>query len=90
MNKKSNNDLEENKQHTGINVAAFVCGIIAVVSFLFYYLALPTGIVAVVLGAKGAKRHGSGLAKAGLILGIIGLAVTVLVYCAMISAIVIG
>jgi hypothetical protein len=63
--------------------AALTLGIISVVTCLFYYLALPTGILALILGGKGAAT--SKLAKAGLILGIIGLSLTVFIYIFMIG-----
>ena len=75
------------RPYTGLNVAAFVCGLISILSCFFWYLTLPTGVLAIVFGAKGAKKTGSKLAKAGLILGIIGLALFVLLYAIMISGI---
>ncbi len=55
-------------------IAALVCGIVGI--WLF-----PAGIVAIVLGRKAQRQiqlrdeHGRGLAKAGVILGYIGIAV---------------
>jgi hypothetical protein len=68
--------------HLGGGVLAL--GIISIVGSLFYYVALPTGILAVILGAKGSKMS-SKLAKAGMTLGIIGLSITVLIYVILIG-----
>ena len=69
----------------GLSIAALVCGVFGILSILFSYLVvvtvigLITTILGVVFGAMGRKRsmlmHGrpSGLATAGLVLGIIGL-----------------
>ena len=64
--------------------SALVLGIISIVTNLFWYLTLPTGILAIVFGAKSAKRFGSKLGKAGLILGIIGLSLFAFAYVGMI------
>ena len=72
--------MEEKKKSTVFNITGFVCGIISIVSFLFYYISIPTGIISIVCSAKGIKKSESKLAKAGLILGIIGLSICVLTY----------
>ena len=73
----------ENKEKTGMPVAALVLGIISIITHLFWYMTLPTGILAIILGAKSAKRTGSKLGKAGLITGIIGLSAFVFVYASL-------
>lgn len=80
--------MEEKKKSTVFNITGFVCGIISIVSFLFYYISIPTGIISIVCSAKGIKKSESKLAKAGLILGIIGLSICVLTYILFITAIV--
>ena len=62
----------EDKNKTGMPVASLVLGIISIITALFWYLALPTGIMAIVFGATSLKRFGSKLGKAGMILGIVG------------------
>ena len=74
----------EEKKKSGMPVAALVLGIISIVTNWFWYITLPTGILAIVLGAKSAKKLGSKLGKAGLILGIIGLSLFALVYISLI------
>jgi hypothetical protein len=64
-----------------------VLGIVAVVSavtFIFWWAAIPTGILGVVFGVLGSKKakHGApkgGQAKAGIITGAIGLVVAAIV-----------
>ena len=81
---------ENNKNYSGMPVASLVLGIISVLTGIFYYISLPTGILAMVLGAKSAKRLGSKMGKAGLILGIIGVALTVFLYITIIILLVLS
>lgn len=82
--------MEEKKNSVALNISGFVCGIISILSFLFYYISLPTGIISIICSAKGIKKSGSKLAKAGLVLGIVGLSLCVLVYIFFISLIVLS
>lgn len=82
--------MEEKKNGVALNISGFVCGIISILSFLFYYISLPTGIISIICSAKGIKKSGSKLAKAGLVLGIVGLSLCVLVYIFFISLIVLS
>lgn len=77
----------EDKNKYPKNVASFVLGIISVLTAAFWYLTLPTGVLAIIFGAKGIKRTGSKMAKAGLIMGIIGLACFVFIYLGLIAII---
>ena len=73
--------MEENvKEKSGMPVASLVLGIISIVTNLFWYMFIPTGILAIIFGAKSAKKMGSKLGKAGLIMGIIGISLGVFVY----------
>ena len=76
---------EDARRHSSMHVAAFVLGLLTVLGHLFWYISLPCGVLAIIFGAKSAKKLGSKLGKAGLILGIIGLAGTILTYAAIIS-----
>jgi len=66
----------------GAHIAAMVLGIISIISSLFWYITLPTGVLAIVLGTKTSKH--SGMGKAGLVLGIVGLSLFAFFYIAMI------
>ncbi len=74
----------EDKKKSGMPVASLVLGIISVVTNLFWYITLPTGILAIVFGVKSIKRLGSKLGKAGMILGIVGLSLFAFVYIGLI------
>lgn len=72
------------------NVASLTLGIISIVTALFWYLTLPTGILAIIFGAKAIKRTGSKVGKTGLITGIIGLSLFLLIYVGLILIIVLS
>ena len=72
------------KRNSGMPVAALVLGIISIVTNLFWYITLPTGILAIVFGAISARKLGSKMGKAGLITGIIGLTLFAFVYISLI------
>ena len=71
---------ENNKNKSGMPVASLVLGIISILTALFWYITLPTGILAIIFGAKSAKKMGSKLGKTGLILGIVGLSLFLFIY----------
>lgn len=70
------------KKKSGLAVASLTLGIISIVLFGFWYIALPTGILAIILGNKSVKKYGSNMAKAGIITAIIGLSIFALYYVA--------
>ena len=74
----------EEKNKSVMGIAALVLGIISIVTNLFRYMVLPTGILAIVFGVKSARRTGSKLGKAGMITGIIGLSLFVFSYVGLI------
>lgn len=73
--------MEENdKRKSGMPVASLTLGIVSIVTALFWYITLPTGVLAIIFGAISAKKLGSKLGKAGLIIGIVGLAMFAFIY----------
>jgi lysylphosphatidylglycerol synthetase-like protein (DUF2156 family) len=76
-------------QSTGLAVGSVICGVISVIlslfSFCLWFLSLPLAIVAIVLAviARGkiarGEAGGEGLAKAGLITGVIGLILSIMI-----------
>ena len=80
----------EIKNKSSLGVAALTLGIISVVSTLFWYITLPSGILSIVLGRKAISRVGSKLGKAGFILGIVGLSIFTFIYLSIIAMILIG
>ena len=73
--------MEENKNV--MHICSLVLGIISIVFALFWYIALPTGILSIIFGVKSARRTGSKIGKAGMITGIIGLSLCVFMYVGM-------
>ena len=66
---KEENVNEKNK--SAMAIASLPLGIISIVTNLFWYMSIPTGILAIIFGAKTTRKLGSKLGKAGLITGII-------------------
>ena len=74
----------EEKKKTGMHIASLTLGIISIITALFYYISIPTGILAIIFGVKSVKINGSGVAKAGIITGIIGISLVSFIYISMI------
>ena len=66
------------------HIVSLVLGIISVLTTFFWYISLPTGITAIVLGTKSYKQAGKKLGIAGLITGIVGTAICLLIYISLI------
>ena len=79
--------MEENKNV--MHICSLVLGIISIVFALFWYIALPTGILSIIFGVKSARRTRSKIGKAGMITGIIGLSLSVFMYVSIILIIVV-
>lgn len=71
--------MEENNKMT-MHIASLILGIISILTVFFWYITLPAGILAIVFGVKSARRTGSKLGKAGMVLGIVGLTLFVFIY----------
>ena len=74
--------MEKNKY--SMHIASLVLGIISIITAWFWYITLPTGILAIIFGVKSAKRTGSKIGKAGMITGIIGLSLFAFTYISII------
>lgn len=62
----------------GLAIASLICGIIACALFCFLPVAALLGVLAIVFGVLSMnKPTGGGLAKTGLVLGIVGIGLTV-------------
>ena len=70
-------------------VASLPLGIISIILNLFWYISLPTGILAIIFGTKTIKRFGSKIGKAGLVTGIVGVSLCVFAYISAIILILI-
>ena len=71
---------DKNGNRMVMHIVSLVLGIISILTALFWYMSIPTGIVATVFGVKSYKQMGSKLGLAGMITGIVGLALTVFIY----------
>ena len=83
--------MEENKKNKDVTgSASLTLGIISICFALFWYIALPTGILAIIFGVKSAKKTGSKVGKAGMITGIVGLSLFLLIYISFIFLIILS
>lgn len=81
---------ENNSNKSTMHIASLVLGIISIVTSLFWYITIPTGILGIVLGVKSAKRTGSKIGKAGMITGIVGLSLFAFIYMGIIMMIILS
>jgi hypothetical protein len=71
------------------HVVSLVLGIISIVTILFWYISMPSGIISIVLGAKSYKRYDKKVGLAGMITGIVGLSLCLLIYISLIIIVII-
>lgn len=81
---------DEIKNKSSMGAAALTLGIISIVFAIFWYISLPSGILAIVLGKKAINKVGSKIGKAGFILGIVGLSLFAFIYLSFIAGILIN
>lgn len=77
------------KSKSAMAIASLPLGIISIILNLFWYISLPTGILAIIFGTKTIKRFGSKIGKAGLVTGIVGVSLCVFAYISAIILILI-
>jgi len=64
----------------GFRIASLVLGIVSLVIFCIWYLSIPCAILAIVFSVLAKKKSGkSGMTTAGLVLGIVTLAILAVV-----------
>jgi hypothetical protein len=63
----------------GFGIASFVCGLLSILLWFAPYIGLPLGILGIIFSIKQRKINSTGLATAGLILGIIGIVIDTLI-----------
>lgn len=70
------------KRSTGLATASIALGIVSIVTFCCLYAALPCGALAIILGllSRGGEMTFSTTGKIGIILGIVGLVITIALY----------
>lgn len=77
MDQNTNMPQTESK---GMAIASMVLGIVSLVLFCFVYVCVPCGIISIILGGitLAKKKAGKGMAIAGVVCSIIGIAVYVI------------
>ena len=76
---------KEVSNYSGMPAASL--GIISILTIIFWYMSLITGILAIVFGVKSIHKINSKLGKAGMVLGIIGVSLCCFIYLWFIFAI---
>ena len=66
------------------HITSIVLGIISIVTMLFWYISIPTGVTSIVLGVKSYKKYDKKIGLAGMITGIVGLSLCSLIYITLI------
>lgn len=74
---------EMNKKTSSMPSASLTLGIVSIVLSIFWYITIPTGVLAIIFGKKSANKFGSKLGKSGLITGIVGLSLFAFIYISM-------
>ena len=85
MEEEQNNEVKSQTTTTpverkGFNITSMVLGIISIVTFLWWYMSVPSAVIAIVFSVAGRKDAGRGMGIAGMVLGIVSLCLFVLVY----------
>lgn len=75
---------------TGFGIGSLIAGIIGIAGFLMPYLAIVSSILAIVLGRVQNKRNPTGLATAGIILGIAGICINAIMLLLVIMFLALG
>jgi glycerol-3-phosphate acyltransferase PlsY len=69
----------------GLSIASMVLGIVSLVMLCIWYVSIPCAILAIIFAIVGRKKGGKGMATAGLVLGIIALAIDVVIVIGVIG-----
>ena len=67
------------KNSNGLEIASITLGTLSMIFFVFIYIWIPTGILAIIYGKK-AKRG-----KSGIVTGIVGMSICIAFYATMIT-----
>lgn len=74
----------KDKNKSAMAIASLPLGIISIVFSFFWYISVPTSIIAIIFGTKTIKRLGSKIGKAGLVTGIVGISICAFWYISII------
>lgn len=67
------------EQGSGMAIASMVLGILSIITFLIFFISIPLGILAIVFGVIANKKQKNGMATAGLVTGIVGIALSLII-----------
>ena len=62
----------------GFAIAGFVLSLVSILACCLYYVAIPCAVLAIIFSVLGRKSAYRGLAIAGIVIGIVGLAITLM------------
>ncbi len=71
---------DQNTAGKGFAIASLVTGILSLVTIQFIIISIGLALLAIILGIISLNQGKNGLAKAGLVLGIITIAITIALY----------
>lgn len=80
VNQTVNNNTTNEPDKKGFAIAALVLGIIAIVLCCIWYVSIPCGIIALILGILGRKSSKKGMSTAGIVTGVIGMILCLVLY----------
>jgi hypothetical protein len=69
----------------GLSIASLVLGISAVLVSLFWFISIPVGVLAIILGIIGIKKGGKGMAIAGIVTGTLGVVAAAIILMIFVS-----
>ena len=78
--KKVENTTSTNSERKGFNITSLVLGIVSIITLCWWYVSIPTGIIAIIFSVAGKNDAGRGMGIAGMVLGIIGLVLCIAIY----------
>lgn len=80
VNQTVNNNTTNGPDKKGFAIAALVLGIVAIVLCCIWYVSIPCGIIALILGILGRKSSKKGMSTAGIVTGVIGMILCLVLY----------
>jgi hypothetical protein len=80
LNNSGDTDLELIAPGMVRRTLVLLLGIISLLGCSLWYVGIPTGLIAIVMGSQDVKLSGQRIARATLILGILGVVASLLIY----------
>lgn len=80
INQPQQHNQGPKQQADGTNIAALVLGIVSLVLWCFWFISIPCGVIAFILGIMGLKKNGRGMAISGIVTSSICIVIWLLVF----------